>query len=285
MPELVIVSGKGGTGKTSITGCLAVLADNPIIVDCDVDAANLHLILKPAIEQTKQFYGGVKAVLDFNKCIQCANCVQHCQFKAISEYIIDIMDCEGCGVCHYVCPVGAIELHNHISGEYYISESPYGFMVHAKLGIAEGNSGKLVAAIKNEARHARHSKEDLILVDGPPGIGCPVISSLSGADYALIITEPTVSGMHDMSRIIELVKQLQVKAAVCINKCDLSERITHEIIDLCNKSGIPIIGQLKYDRVFLDAIYHTVPVVVYDADSQASHDIKKMWKNLKQLMS
>lgn len=279
MPELVVLSGKGGTGKTSIAACFAVLARQSIIVDCDVDAANLHLVLNPQIKEKYSFVGGLKAVIKDNDCIQCGQCEQNCRFDAIKDFQVNSMQCEGCAVCYYTCPAAAIELNDHISGEYYVSDSCYGTMVHGKLGIAEGNSGKLVAEIKKKARIAA-GHQDLIIIDGPPGIGCPVVSSLVGADVALVVAEPTVSGVHDLVRVLELISKNNIEAAVCINKADLSAEQASVIRELCRQKQIAMIGEVKFDQAFVEALNLNLPLVKYDSDSVTTKNIEQMWANL-----
>jgi MinD superfamily P-loop ATPase len=282
MRELVVLSGKGGTGKTSITGSLAVLANNTVLVDCDVDAANLHLLLSPKIEETFDFYGGIKAMIDTDACINCDRCREVCQYGAINKneyYEVNEMGCEGCKVCFYECPVDAISVHDHLTGEYYKSSTKYGPMVHAEIGVAEGNSGKLVAEVKEVARSIT-AEGQLILIDGPPGIACPVISSLSGADYALLVTEPTVSGIHDLERVLELIKQFNVKPMICINKADISEIQKNRIVKYCKDNNLDIVGQINYDEAFIEALKQGEPIVNYDAESSSSVEIKEMWKRI-----
>ena len=198
--ELVIISGKGGTGKTSVAASLACLAQNKVIADCDVDAADMHLVLQPEMQQATVFEGGKKAVITRDTCTACGECLRYCRFDAISDdFIVDPISCEGCGVCAHFCPHGAIEMKNHVSGQWFISDTRHGPLIHAKLGIAEGNSGKLVTIIKKKAREIAGEKGyGLVIVDGSPGTGCPVIATMSGASLALIVTEPTVSGIHDL---------------------------------------------------------------------------------------
>ncbi|MFP4456736.1 MAG: ATP-binding protein [Clostridia bacterium] len=283
MHELVVLSGKGGTGKTSITGSLATLPKDPVLVDCDVDAANLHLLLNPAIKETFDFYGGIKAKIDQNICTKCGRCVEVCQFDAINNsFVVDEMKCEGCKVCYYECPVNAISVHDNLTGEYYKSETNYGPMIHAEIGIAEGNSGKLVAEVKRVARQVAKNNQ-LILIDGPPGIACPVISSLSGADYALIVTEPTVSGIHDLERVLTLIRQFEVVPMVCINKVDISDKQADRIVKFCENEKIEIVGKIKYDATFVDSLNQGKPIIEYDKDCESSKEIKQMWERIKKI--
>ena len=226
MKELTIISGKGGTGKTSLTSAFAGLAENKIMVDADVDAADMDLILTPTIRHEEDFKGGHYAVIRQDLCTQCGECLERCQFGAISEdFVIDKIDCEGCGVCVYFCPAEAIEFPQRTCGKWYISDTRFGGMIHAKLGIAEENSGLLVSLLRGRAREmAEEQGLDKIIVDGPPGIGCPVIASVTNSNGVLVITEPTLSGIHDMQRVRELAQFLNVPAMLCINKYDLKDR-------------------------------------------------------------
>jgi MinD superfamily P-loop ATPase len=284
MNELVVLSGKGGTGKTSITGSLAVLAKDKVLIDCDVDAANLHLLLNPTIEKKFDFYGGIKAKIDQDVCTRCGRCIEVCQFNAVDNFVVDEMACEGCKVCFYECPVNAISVHDHLTGEYYKSTTKYGPMVHAEIGIAEGNSGKLVAEVKKIAKEFATS-EKLALIDGPPGIACPVISSLSGADFALIVTEPTVSGVHDLERVLTLIRQFDVMPMLCINKVDLSEDQVKKIEQICVKENIEIVGKIKYDPTFVDALNQGLPIIEYDEYNESSEEIKKMWGKIEKIIN
>ena len=231
MQELVILSGKGGTGKTSLVAALASLAENKVLCDADVDASDLHLITKPRIVVRQDFRSGHDAVIRPSKCTQCGLCRDLCRWNAVREdFTIDPIDCEGCGVCVYFCPEKAIDFPEKTCGEWFISETRFGPMVHARLGIAEENSGKLVSLVRQEARKlAEEKSRDLILTDGPPGVGCPVIASMGGASAALLVTEPTVSGRHDMERVAQLADFFKVPVMVCVNKADLNPESTREI--------------------------------------------------------
>ena len=261
MREIVIISGKGGTGKTSIAGALAFVAkDRVIMADCDVDAADLHLILQPKIVHREDFFSGVKAEINSLLCNGCNLCHEVCRFKAVkvidSDYSIDKLKCEGCGYCSYVCPEKAIELKEQKVGECFTSETRAGSMlVHARLGIGADNSGKLVAKVKKEARLLTEREgNQYILIDGSPGIGCPVISSLSGADFALIVTEPTRSGLHDMLRVWELSQKFNIPTGCIVNKADLNRDITCKIEQFLEREGIKYIEALSYDDDFQRAI-------------------------------
>ena len=232
MKELVVISGKGGTGKTSITASFAVLADRPVIADCDVDASDLHLVLSPQIKECHEFRSGHEAVIRQDDCIGCGECLSHCRFKAVqvsgkpgqrAQFFIDPVSCEGCGVCVRFCPEHAIDFPERLCGEWMISETRCGPMVHARLGTAAENSGKLVSTVRREAKRiAKENNSPLIITDGPPGIGCPVIASVTGASLVLAVTEPTVSGEHDLKRVLSLARHFSIPALVCVNKWDIN---------------------------------------------------------------
>ncbi len=280
MKQITIISGKGGTGKTTITASFAALAHNPVIADCDVDAADLHLLLNPHIRSKQEFKGSKEAIIDEAKCTDCGLCEGACRFDAIDGHTIDPISCEGCGVCVYVCPENAITLREKIAGYAFISETKYGPMVHARLNIAEETSGKLVAHVRNEARKiAEVEGRELILIDGPPGIGCPVIASLSGVDMALVITEPTLSGLHDLKRILGVARHFGIASLVCINKYDINEENTNRIIEFCRINNITLVGKILYDPIVTKAMIAGKPIVEF-SDGEVSRDIKKMWNNV-----
>lgn len=260
MKEIVIISGKGGTGKTSVAAALATVASKVVMADCDVDAADLHLILKPAILTSEDFYSGVKAEIDPAQCSSCGECERICRFGAISHedgvYNVNPLDCEGCGYCYHICPAEAISLPEQLVGECYLSDTKLDCqLVHAKLGIGADNSGKLVAKVKKDAKEAALKNQmDYILVDGSPGIGCPVISSLSGADFVLLVTEPTLSGLNDLQRVWQLTAQFQIPAGCIINKADLNPRIRDQIKQFLADHEIWQVCDLPYDNDFSQAI-------------------------------
>jgi len=261
MMEIVVISGKGGTGKTSIAASLAFMASQQtVLADCDVDAADLHLILHPRILHREDFYSGVKAVIDTEACSACDLCRQRCRFAAITNsdaaYAVDPLACEGCGYCHQLCPSQAISLVDCKVGECYRSQTKLGnLLIHARLEIGADNSGKLVARVKKEAQQAAESEAmQYILVDGSPGIGCPVISSLSGADYALIVTEPTLSGLHDLQRVWELASSFGLRLGCIINKSDLNPQLAVRIANFLQQKGITLVEELPYDDDFQQAI-------------------------------
>lgn len=284
MKELTIISGKGGTGKTSILGAFATLAGNSVVCDCDVDAANLHILLKPSIKETHEFYGEKKAEILPEICTNCGKCEELCQFQAIQQGQINPYACEGCAVCYHVCPVGAVQLSPHLSGHWYISDSKWGPMVHAKLGIAQGNSGLLVNVVRKKAREiAKEQSLPLIISDGPPGIGCPVISSLAGTDMALIVTEPTASGIHDLERIIKVAAGFGCVTAVCINKYNLDEDNCRYIEDLAERLKVPVIGRIPYDETMTEAVFQGIPVTTL-GKGDSLRPIQELWQQVSKLL-
>lgn len=289
MKELVIISGKGGTGKTSLTAALATLAQDAILVDADVDAADLHLILEPSILAESDFKGGHIAVIDAKRCEQCGECRDRCQFDAIKvdtikvdairqDFTVDQTACEGCGVCVRFCPADAIGFPRRVCGKWFISDTRCGPMIHARLGIAEENSGKLVSLLRKEARDmGAETDAELILIDGPPGIGCPAIASVTGADWALIVTEPTLSGRHDMERAKGLCDFLNVRVMICINKYDIYPEMAAEIERYAEKNGIPMVGKIPYDPVFTAAMIEKKSVMETGLGPAAAA-ISDIWK-------
>jgi len=289
--EIVVISGKGGTGKTSIVAAFAALAENAVFADCDVDAADLHLVLEPKIKQTSDFSGGRQASIITEKCIGCGKCEEVCNFDAIQfngpandivekTYTINSISCEGCGVCTYFCPNDAIEFKDVVNGQWFISDTRFGTMVHAKLGIAEENSGKLVSLIRKETKKiAEEEKKDLIIIDGSPGIGCPVIASIAGADIVLIITEPTLSGKHDLDRVAQLAAGFNIPTLVAINKFDLNPDMVTQIEEDSRKRNIKVIGKIRYDKAFTKAQIMKCSVVEYTGGAVAE-DIRALWRNV-----
>jgi MinD superfamily P-loop ATPase len=281
MRELVIISGKGGTGKTSIVGSFAALADNQVMADCDVDAADLHLLLEPRVKEHEEFFSSQSAVIDPGRCTGCGVCREVCRYGAVGEgFVIDPIACEGCGVCVHFCTEEAIELRRNRSGEWFISETRFGPLVHARLGIAEENSGKLVALVREKAKEvARQEARDLILVDGAPGIGCPVISSITGADAVMVVTEPTLSGIHDMKRVMDLAAHFQVPVFVCINKFDLNDQLTARVEDFCRERDAKVAGRIPYDPVVTKAMVQGRTVVEYSS-GRVAREIETMWRRV-----
>ncbi|MFU2157945.1 P-loop NTPase [Caldisericum sp. AR60] len=286
MKQLVVLSGKGGTGKTTLTASLAALLQDAVVVDCDVDAPDLHLLLKPTVLKVKDFYGSKLASIDKDKCIKCGACIRSCRFDAIDDdFNVDQFSCEGCGVCGLVCPANAVSFTQRKAGEIYVSETKYGPMVHALLFPGEENSGKLVTMTRLFANlTAQDRKKSLIIIDGSPGIGCPVISSITNVDYALVITEPTSSGIHDFERLMQLVNHFSVKPLVVINKYDINEENTHRIENYCNENDITVLGKIPFDPIVVEAMVQGVPVVEYNVVTPATIAIKDIFQKVTKIL-
>jgi MinD superfamily P-loop ATPase len=282
MKELIIISGKGGTGKTSLMAAFASLAENKVLCDADVDAADLHLIMEPEVRKQHDFQSGNTAVIDQDKCTECGVCLDLCRWNAISnDFEVNPIECEGCGVCVYFCPEKAIDFPLNTCGEWYISDTRFGPMVHARLGIAEENSGKLVSLVRQEARKLAEEKNlALILSDGPPGVGCPVIASIGGATAVLIVTEPTVSGKHDMERVAQLADHFKVPAMICVNKFDLNLELTRDIENFAKEKGLSCLGRIPFDPIFIKAMVQAQTVFEYNNGSKVGQAIKQIWENL-----
>ena len=291
MTEIVVISGKGGTGKTSITAAFAALvSEKAVIADCDVDAADMHLLLKPDFSHSEDFQSGQLAEINNDTCSSCGLCESKCRFDAISEkegvYSVNKINCEGCGYCSLICPEEAIKMADQIVGKFYISNTRFGnTLVHARLGIGAENSGKLVAKVKSEAKKLADSKElEYIIVDGSPGIGCPVVSSLSGANYVVLVTEPTTSGLHDLRRVYKLVSNFGIKAGCIINKADLNSSVSEEIKRFLDEEGIDLISMLPYSKIFTDSIIAGRTLIESDNESIANL-IKNSWTRIVELTS
>lgn len=284
MKKLLILSGKGGTGKTTVASALIELFGVEAFADCDVDAPNLHLIESRSKEPyVDDFYGSKKAVIDQSKCIFCGACASNCRFDAIklikSKYVVDEYACEGCGVCEYVCPAKAIHLEDDIAGKLMLYKDDFTFST-AELKMGRGNSGKLVMAVKKQLD--KNSDADLAIIDGSPGIGCPVIASISGADMVLIVAEPSLSGISDMERILKTIERFDVPAVVCINKYDTSPEKTEEIILFCKENNIPFIGKIPLDSEVTKAQNNGTSLI--HTDCSASKAIKEIYNEIKNLM-
>ncbi len=283
MRQITVISGKGGTGKTSITSALVTLEKRKVIADCDVDAPDLHLILHPEVKDSGDFYGGVRAAKDDDKCIDCGLCRQVCRFDAVDEqFNIDPFKCDGCGFCAYVCPTKAIEMKENLSGHWYLSETEYGPMVHAKLDIGEENSGKLVTVVRNMARNiAEKEGYPYVIIDGPPGIGCPVTSAITGVDAVLIVTEPTMSGIHDMERVLSVARHFGARPFVLINKYDLNEEMTEKIENYCKEQDVPVVGKIAFDREMTDAMVQGKSIIQYKPEGKTAKAIRNAWDRVK----
>jgi MinD superfamily P-loop ATPase len=286
MKELVVISGKGGTGKTTILASFAALAARSVLADCDVDAPDLHLLLHPEVEHQEEFRGGRLAVIDETRCIHCERCWEACRFDAITPDLhVEALDCEGCGACRIVCPVGAVELQERVAGDWFRGTTKYGPMLSARLRPAEENSGKLVALVRREARvWAEQMAIELLLTDGPPGIGCPVIASLGNADRALVVSEPTPSGVHDLERALGLCRHFRVPALVCVNKCDLNPALDREIRAACAALQVTVTTSIPFDEAVPRAIAQGVPLVEFD-DGPASQAVRAVWQQVRAILA
>jgi len=286
MKELVIISGKGGTGKTSIVASFAFLAENKTLVDADVDAADLFLVISGSKRKTEDFKGGHIAQIDPEKCTGCGECTERCQFNAISDdFVVNEIDCEGCSVCVYFCPVDAINFPQRTCGQWYVSDTQHGTMLHARLGIAEENSGLLVSLLRKEAKEISEKQGvENIIIDGPPGIGCPVIASITGADAVLIITEPTLSGIHDMKRVKELADFMKVPSMVCVNKYDINLDMTLRIESFAKKSGMKSAGRIPYDKDVTSAMVAQKSLVEF-SQGKGAEAMREVWGEVSTFLS
>lgn len=291
--EIVIISGKGGTGKTSIAACFAQLAGDAVVSDCDVDASDLHLILNPDIREEGDFIGGIEVDLDVSKCVGCGRCKEVCRFMAVEriedgKYYIDPAACEGCGACEFICPVDAISSADAVNGRWFVSDTRFGVMSHAILGYAEENSGRLVTLVRDMASNIsmERSKEDSsgVLIDGSPGTGCPVIASVSGAHYVVIVTEPTVSGLHDLLRVFDLARHFHVRCGVIVNKADLNEKISKQIADAARQVNADWLGIVPYDNAFTLAQIERKTLLEY-GDGPAAEAVRAIWKDVAEISS
>jgi len=294
--ELVVISGKGGTGKTSLVASLAVLARPVVVADCDVDAADLHLLLAPEVQQREPFSGGKRARIRPGHCTACGKCEELCRFDAIffdgpgngkvsRTFRVDPIACEGCGVCAWFCAEGAIEFAPVVNGHWFTSKTRVGPMVHAKLGVAEENSGKLVSTVRSHARQvAGEQRCEWVLVDGSPGIGCPVIASMTGADAALIVTEPTLSGLHDLQRVARLAEHFSIPAFLCINKWDLHPHLAAEIEARADRWGVAVAGRVRYDQAVTRAQVAQKTIVEYE-ENGCAQDVRQLWSAVQEGMA
>jgi MinD superfamily P-loop ATPase len=287
MKELVIISGKGGTGKTSLMVAFAALAEKKVLCDADVDAADLHLITDPKIKEQHDFQAGHTAIINQERCTECGLCRELCRWNAISEdFRVEPVECEGCGVCVYFCPEEAVDFPINTCGEWFISDTRFGPMVHARLGIAEDNSGKLVSLVRQEAKKLAEERDlDLILTDGPPGVGCPVIASLGAASAVLIVTEPTVSGKHDMVRVAQLAAHFKVPGMICVNKFDLNPSEARIIEDVAREKDLTVLGRIPFDPIFTEAMVQGQTIFEYDGESQAGRAVREIWTKAKEKLS
>jgi MinD superfamily P-loop ATPase len=287
MRQIAVLSGKGGTGKTTITASFAVLAKKAVVADCDVDAPDLHMLLHPEIIETQEFKGSKLAVIDEAKCIKCGLCREKCKFNAVTEnFTIDSFSCEGCGVCTIVCPTNAITLTERVSGHAYVSKTKYCFMAHAMLSPSEANSGKLVTLVRQNAKILAEKENcNFIIIDGPPGIGCPVIASVTGVDAGLVVTEPTMSGIHDLKRALQLLKHFNVQPFVCVNTYDINRDNTKKVERFCKENGIDVIGKIPFNPIVTEAMVNGKTIIEYSPRSAVAKEIEGIWEKLSTLVS
>lgn len=284
MKQLIVLSGKGGTGKTTVVGAFASLAEKKVLADCDVDAADLFIILEPKNIETVDFYSGRKPKTDLEKCTACGVCTDLCRYNAIEDGEVDLVECEGCGLCALACPEEAITMEDAYCGEWYIADTRHGPLVHARLGIGEENSGKLVAQVRQVAQSTAEERNlELVLIDGPPGIGCPVISSLTGVDLVLIVTEPTVAGIHDLERLVALTQHFNISPSICINKYDINIEKSHAIETYCHDNNLPILGKIPFDVAVVKALVEKKTVMEYPCP-MIHHAIEDMWEGVQKTL-
>lgn len=282
MNELLVISGKGGTGKTSLVSAFSALTDSKVLCDADVDAADLHLIMAPVPRERHDFQAGHAAVIAHDKCTGCEICRDLCRFEAISDdYVVDPTACEGCSVCVHFCPEKAVDFVLNTCGQWFVSDTRFGPMVHARLGIAEENSGKLVTLVRQKARTlAEEQGRSLILTDGPPGVGCPVIAAIGGVDGVLLVTEPTVSGIHDMQRVVELAAHFHVPVMICVNKWDLNPDMTSKIESYAKEQGIVHAGNIPFAPLFTTSMVQGQTIFEANGHSDAGVAVKSVWENV-----
>jgi MinD superfamily P-loop ATPase len=286
MRQLTILSGKGGTGKTTLTASFAVLAKKAVVADCDVDAPDLHMLLHPEIIETQRFKASKIAVIDQTKCTRCGVCREKCGFDAInSDLKVDAIACEGCGVCAISCPANAVTLAERVSGNAYISKTKYGFMSHAMLNPGEANSGKLVTLVRQNAKRiAEKENSGFVIIDGSPGIGCPVIASIAGVDAGLVVTEPTLSGIHDLERVLQLLNHFHVAPFVCVNMYDINQDNTEKILHFCRENSAEVVGRIRFSPKVTEAMVHGKTIVEYSPRGAVTKEVESVWERLSNLI-
>lgn len=284
--EVAVISGKGGTGKTTVCAALGLIADEIVMADCDVDAPDLHILLNPSNRSANEFIGGKVAVVDYDLCTDCGLCEKACRFNAITGSKIDLIACEGCGVCEIVCPENAIQMVDRQSGNLFDSDTRVGRMAHAKLLPGEGNSGKLVTEVRKLAsKIASDNGISTVLIDGSPGIGCPVIATVTGIKLGIIVTEPTLSGIHDMERVSELLGKFKIKATVIINKYDLNMENTEDIESYCKANDIELLGKIKFDHIMTDSMVAATTLPEFAPDHEISFLLREMWARVSEILA
>lgn len=283
--EIAVISGKGGTGKTTVCAALGVIAKDVVMADCDVDAPDLHILLSPSIKTATEFVASKVAVIDENLCTECGICEEACRFNAITDSRVDPISCEGCGVCEYVCPEDAIQMVERQSGNLYDSDTRIGRMAHAKLLPGEGNSGRLVTEVRRlGTKIATDNGISTVLIDGSPGIGCPVIATVTGIKLGIIVTEPTMSGIHDMQRVLELLGKFRVKATVIINKFDLNLENTMAIEKFCRENDAEILGKLPFDPIMTKSMVAGTTLPEFSPEHELVKMLEKMWKRVESIL-
>lgn len=285
MNEIAIISGKGGTGKTVLSAAFATIGKNVVVADCDVDASNLYLILLPKDYHSERFVTGYKAVIDYDICTNCGKCITYCRFDAIKninkKVVISEIDCDGCMLCSRICSLGAVSMVKSDNSFWYTGDFRNGKMIHARLAPGEENSGKLVNVVREQTRKVlKEMGSEIIIIDGPPGTGCPAISSITGVNKAVIVTEPTCSGFHDMKRILDLTAGFKIKSYVVINRYDLNEEVTKQITDWCLSNGYVVLGKLPFDTRVVDAMVNCKSIIEWMPDSEISLKIKSIYRDI-----
>ena len=280
--EIAVISGKGGTGKSSISAAFATLSEKVVLADCDVDAANLYILFNPTHEEERIFVSGQKAIIDYDKCRNCGSCLDTCRFEAISlsdgEIVISDILCDGCKLCSRICPFGAINMVNEDKSRMYAGSFRNGKMVYGRLSPGEENSGKLVNMVRNKAKQlSKDHQLETIIIDGPPGIGCSAISTITGVDHVVIVTEPTISGLHDMKRALEITSNFKLKTWVIVNKFDLNTDLTHQIESYCQQRNISVVGKFPFDRLVVDAMVNCKSVIEFAPDSEVAKMIRESY--------
>lgn len=284
MRQVVILSGKGGTGKTTVASSLAALAGRAVIADCDVEASNMPLLLNPDVRERREFETR-KAEIEPESCLQCGLCIEECRFDAIRDFQVDPVKCEGCGVCAYICPTGAARLKPRVSGYLYVSETRYGPLCHADLLPGESSSGRLVSLVRERARAVALERGlDLILIDGAPGIGCPVIASVTGVDLGVIVTEPSMSGLHDMERALYLLRHFNVQPLIVVNKYDLNIEMARRIREFCDDEGVEVAALIPFDEAVVEAMLRGMTIIEYESKGRVSEELRRIWSIIQKFL-
>jgi MinD superfamily P-loop ATPase len=284
--EIAVISGKGGTGKTTICAALGAISEKTVMADCDVDAPDLHILLRPTIESSQAFMGSRVAEIDEQLCTKCGLCEIACRFKAVRENRVDTIACEGCGVCIHICPEGAVHLKERISGHIFKSSTHVGLMAHAKLIAGEGNSGKLVTEVRKLAKQMASAYESsTILIDGSPGIGCPVIATVTGIQLGIVVTEPTLSGIHDMCRVIDLLKRFSVTTVVIINKFDINQENSKVIEHYCHENNVEVLGKIEFDSITTKSMVAAKTLPEFAPNHVITNQLRNIWFRVVEILN